>query len=416
MVHPVVRRRLRGAGLGSLLVLAGQAALAATLAADLALPASEAAAVAPPVPVPPARAPRPAGPGRLRLATFNVAWFTGSTDVGFVPRSAKDITRVARIMRGTHAHLVCLQEVLDEGALERVTREMNRLARGQARFSYRSSEGEPILSPPGERAMNQRIGLVYDAEVLEIREARFLEELTGEGGLIRAPLWARVAVRGTPLDFDLISVHLKAGMMDERAREVRTREVGRLVAWIRSEREGADPDLVLMGDFNAARDDETLQELDDAADAGELIAIEDQIMNGPVGTHIPWEVGIDRAFMTESLWKKAGLRGGASIYRFDDFMPRAHEVDDFCIRTKTRLRKKSLRCACEASEDTPEGSDEQMVGRCGDSPLRWAKAANYLRVSDHRPLLWDLRRPRQRFRGKPSRRPRRHRLTSRSSH
>lgn len=342
--------------------------------------------------------PRPAGRGRIRLATFNVAWLTGEAGVGFVPRTQEDLDRIARILRGTHAHLICLQEVIDEKALEVLATAMNRLARGSAEFDWRLADGSPILSPPGEREHNQRLGLLYDSKVLRIREARFLEELTDEKEMIRAPLLARVDVRGTPLDFDFIGLHLKSGMLADWARKIRAREVDILLKWIDEGREGRDPDLVLMGDFNSARDDETLQALDSRADAGELVAIEDHLIGEATGTHIPWEVGIDRGFMTKSLWKKAGVRHGASIYRFDDFMPGAHEVGDFCIRGRRRIRKAERRCDCGGQEAAD--AEEEWTPSCGGDAHRWAKAPNFVRISDHRPLLWDLRLPRRKRRGR----------------
>lgn len=397
MQSPVPRaRRGNARALAWILVVScgGASPLAAERAADLDPSATGSGGVVESV------EPRPAGRGRIRLATFNVAWLTGEPGVGYVPRSKEDLDRVARTLRGTHAHLICLQEVIDERALEVLAEAMNRLARGQAEFDWRLEDGTAILSPPGEREHNQRLGLLYDSKVLRIREARFLEELAEDSEMIRAPLLARVDVRDAPLDFDFVGLHLKSGMLADWAREIRAREVEILLKWIDEGRQGRDPDLVVMGDFNAARDDETLQALDARADAGDLVAIEDHLVGEATGTHIPWEVGIDRGFMTRGLWKKAGVPHGASIYRFDDFMPAAHEVGDFCIRGRRRIRKKSQRCDCGDAEGSSAGEDaeEDWTASCGGEPDRWRKAANFVRISDHRPLLWDLRLPRRRRR------------------
>lgn len=396
-MRPAVQRPRRGIVWALAACLAATGLLAPALhaerAADLDPAAAGVGGVTEPI------RPRPAGRGRIRLATFNVAWLTGDTGIGYVPRSAEDLERVARILRGTHAHLICLQEVIDEKALQVLADEMNRLARGRAAFDWRLEDGTAILSPPGDREFNQRLALLYDTRVLQIREARFLEELAGENQMIRPPLLARVDVRGAPLDFDFVGLHLKSGMLADWARELRTREVEVLLQWIDEGREGRDPDLVVMGDFNAARDDETLAALDARADTGDLVAIEEHLVGEAIGTHIPWEVGIDRGFMTRSLWKKAGVRQGASIFRFDDFMPGAHEVADFCIRGRKAIRQADRRCACEdAGEVAPDESGDGWTPACGGEADRWAKAPNYLRISDHRPLLWDLRLPRAKSR------------------
>jgi len=367
-------------------------ALAATTAEDSSSPAAGDAA-------PP---PGPVIRGRIRAVTFNIAWLSGRPGRGFVPRSSRDLDRVARVLRGTHFHLACLQEVLDEEALAGLCERMNALARGATDYRYAAEDGSPLLSPPGERAMSQRLGMIYDARALEVLEGRVLEELGGEAGLLRPPLWARVRVRGSDLDFDAVGVHLKSGFRASWAREIRAREVLRLATWLRQERKGQDPDVLLLGDFNSPRDDETLLPLDEAADAGDLVAVEEHLVGDLVGTHIPWEVGIDRMFATRSLWDQAGTEQGAAVYRFDDFMPESHEVTDFCIRSKSRIRDPERRCACgEAPEEDPEADEGDWIGRCEAGTIRWARAANYVRVSDHRPLLWDLAPPRIR----PSKKP-----------
>ncbi len=349
--------------------------------------------------------PAPTGSGKIRLASFNGAWLSGRPGVGFVPRSMADIHKVARILRGTHAHLITFQEILDEEALLQLSKEMNRLARGKAKFSFRAEDGTALISPPGERAMNQRLGMLYDSKVLKIRKSRTLDEIAGKGGILRAPLLVRVAVLGHTLDFDFVGLHLKSGMYQKWAREIRTREAKLLVDWMTKSRDSEDPDIVVMGDFNAPRDDETLAALDTLADSGELVAIEEHLQNGPVGTHIPWEIGIDRGFMTRSLWSKAGLRGGASIFRFDDFMPGARDIEDFCIKSRYKIKNPERLCNCEEKPKPKpvEEGQEDWAEVCGVEPRQWAKAANFLRISDHRPLLWDLRLPRKRPRNRSSR-------------
>lgn len=338
---------------------------------------------------------RPKGPGPrgLRIASFNLAWFSGRPGKGFVPRQEADYERIARILRGLQADLLCLQEVVDEEALESITERMNRLARGKARYSFRGPD-EAAIFREAERPFEQRMSVLYDKKVLRLKEVEFLDGLEAEGkNLIRPPLRVRVQVVGKPLDFDVVNVHLKSGVSAAWAREIRQREVKILADWIRQGREGQDPDLVLLGDFNAPRDDETLAALDEMADQGELVAVEDHLRHGNVGTHIPWEIGIDRIFLTKSLFQKAGVERGAAVFRFDDFMPGATETEGFCIRTRRKVRSAELRCDCPTPNEESQAVGDEDMGYCLGESTKWVKAANYLRVSDHRPIYWDLRIP-----------------------
>jgi endonuclease/exonuclease/phosphatase family metal-dependent hydrolase len=324
---------------------------------------------------------------------------------------------VARILRGTHADLFALQEVLDVAALKTLCREMNRLSQGETDFDYRSKQGQELLTPPGEREMNQRLGLIYDRKVLEIPRMQVLEQLSEDKGLIRAPLLVHVQVRGSDLDFDLVNLHLKAGMLAQWARERRTVEVQRLVQWWRTGRPGEDPDLLFIGDFNSSEGDETTLALDQLTlekngKPGEFVAIEGQLNGELRGTHIPWDVGIDRALMSRSMWKAAGLKQTAWVYRFDDFMPGGHLVEDFCMRSRWAVRDPQRRCDCD-DKKVPEANAKNVgdwAGRCTNGADHWVKAANHMRISDHRPLLWDIQPPSlghsRRRRGRFKREPR----------
>lgn len=344
--------------------------------------------------------------GRVRLGSFNIAWFSGKPGKGFVPRERRDVKRMARHLRGTHAHLLALQEILDEEALQVLTEELNRLARGQASWSYQDETGAVLLSPPGEREVNQSLAVIYDRKVVRVPHFRMLDELSGEKGkgLLRTPLMARVELVGQDLDFDLVNLHLKAGILAGWARERRTLEVDRLARWVSRERGGEDPDLVLLGDFNSPRDDATLRSLDELADQGEMVAVEDHLAGKQPGTHIPWEVGLDRILMSQSLFAAAGIEHSAWVYRFDDFLPGAHQILDFCTRSKYRVKDPEKRCDCSGAPAPGEGEESsEWAGPCEQDSQRWIRSPEFVRISDHRPVLWDLRLPRSPHSGKRSR-------------
>lgn len=353
-------------------------------------------------PVAPARQPKATRKDILRVGTFNIAWFAGEAGKGFVPREAKDLEQVSRVVRGTHAHLLALQEIVNEDALAFLVRRMNRLARGRAEYSYHASDGTALYWP-GERVMGQEVGVIYDRKRVEVLAA---EPVVGpeEGTFTRDPIHLQVKVEGSRVEFDVLAVHLKSGVMSNWAGEIREREVRAILGWLEELERAGRREVLMIGDFNAPRDHDTLALLDDLADAGELVAVEDHLPAGSQGTHIPWGVGLDRAFMTAELYDRVGMDQAASIYRFEEFLPGAFEKE-FCIQTRYKVRDPEKRCDCP---DVPDADDEpeddeapELPERCGGNALRWVKAANFVRVSDHRPLLWDLRV------GRPDRRRRR---------
>lgn len=405
-----------GGRLGLLLFLA--VLLAGPASAEAAGDAAGAALVpvatlAPPVGLPDA-AREPPGRDRIRVGTFNIGWFTGVPGAGFVPRTPQDYLRIARVVRATHADVLCLQEVLDKKALEVLCDGLDQLSRGATDFRAETPEGESLYIDSGDKEERQSLGFIYDALRVTMHEPRELVEL-GRAKFTRLPVQVGVRAAGARLAFDLIGVHLKSGMLKDRDVERRAEEVRLLVEWLQIQRKG-DKDYVLLGDFNSPRDHESMAALDAIADQGLLVAVEDHLSGEARGTHIPFDVPLDRMFMSPSLWRRARVDGSAWIHRFDDFMPRAHEIDSYCIYSRSRVWKKELRCDCEGNAPEPaepesppttsaaaglpvtgsepgEGApppEAEAPSECAGDVRRWIKSANYLRVSDHRPLLWDL--------------------------
>lgn len=373
-------------------------ALAGLLAAPLPAAALDEGSSAP---VAGAREPRPVARGRIRVATFNVAWFSGVEGRGFVPRENNDLERIARVLRGTHANLICMQEVVDEDALVDLTTRMNRMARGKAKYTHRSG-GDSLFWPTGaERRPDQQIGVVYDQKKLRIADAGFIEG-HDEGTFLRTPVHLEVEVKGSSLRFDVLVVHLKSGYVQQWAAKIREKEVQGLLDWMdRREAETGEPlKLVLLGDFNADRDHESLQALDARAEAGDLVPFEDHFQGEPVGTHIPFGATIDRIFLSRALFEAAGIEHGADVYPFDAFLPGAQDKDGFCVRSRYKVKKADKRCDCGDVPDEVELEEnaEADLEVCEGGGTHWRRAANFQRVSDHRPVYWDLAPPRRRSR------------------
>jgi endonuclease/exonuclease/phosphatase family metal-dependent hydrolase len=167
--------------------------------------------------------PRVGTDGALDVATWNVENF---------PRTPVTAERMADLIASLDLDLVAMQEIEDVAAFEELV--------------ARLPAHEGVLSPHtyGDGTY-QKLAFVYRADVLAVSDARLL--LTSYGyDLPRPPLQVTVAVTGADLELTAIAVHLKAGFAaEDRAR----REAA--VALLEDEvAAGADPDAVVLGDFN----------------------------------------------------------------------------------------------------------------------------------------------------------------------
>src|SRR5262245_11250729 len=132
---------------------------------------------------------KPAGPARLRLATWNVAWLNRSPGAGRVPRSEADYARLRRQAARLGADVVALQEIDGPGAARRL-------------FDAETWD----LHLTGDTTNPQRTGFAIRRGIPVTRHPD-LVDLAGAGRRRGADL--TVHLRGG--DLRLLAVHLKAG-------------------------------------------------------------------------------------------------------------------------------------------------------------------------------------------------------------
>lgn len=173
----------------------------------------------------PGRGDAPARGAGLRVATWNLRNF---------PEPGQDQARLRERLHGLGADLLAVQEIHDPDALQA-------LLPGWALH----------LSEQGGRG-HQRLGIALDPRTLELVEPVREHPELAMGGRVRPGLSAYLRARGGGPDFHVLVVHLKAR---PDGYPLRTRQWSRL-AEIAGDLLRRDPDLIVLGDFNAtgARD------------------------------------------------------------------------------------------------------------------------------------------------------------------
>lgn len=156
----------------------------------------------------------------LRLATWNLRNF---------PAEGQDLSRLQERLKELDADVIAVQEVHDAEALRALM-----------------PGWELRLSEAGGRG-GQRVGFLYDPEVMELVGApREHKELTMGGG-VRPGFSGRLRPRAGGADFSLLVVHLKARAEGHDLRKKQWVALAQVAGALQRE----DPDLVVMGDFNA---------------------------------------------------------------------------------------------------------------------------------------------------------------------
>jgi endonuclease/exonuclease/phosphatase family metal-dependent hydrolase len=156
----------------------------------------------------------------LRVATWNLHNF---------PDPKQDGTRLRDRMAGLDADLIAVQEIHDPAALQALL----------PNFTL-------ALSEHGGRG-HQRLGVAFDPQVLtQVEPAREHTELSMRGH-VRPGLSVYLRAHGGGPDFHVLVVHLKA-MSDGYS--LRTQQWS-LLAELARDLLRHDPDLVMLGDFNA---------------------------------------------------------------------------------------------------------------------------------------------------------------------
>lgn len=172
----------------------------------------------------------------LRLATWNLHNFP-APDPADRPdvsgrelfASAQDRARLGDRLRGLDADLLAVQEVLEPAALQALL------------------PGWTLhLSEHGGRG-HQRLGIALDPDVLEIIGPAREHAGLAMGGRVRPGLSAYLRARDGGPDFHALVVHLKAKSDGYALRA----QQWSLLAEIAAELLRRDPDLIILGDFNA---------------------------------------------------------------------------------------------------------------------------------------------------------------------
>lgn len=162
----------------------------------------------------------PAKGERLRVVTWNLRNF---------PDPQQDLARLRERLTALDADLLALQEIHDPAALQAL------LPGWDLRLSQRGGRG------------HQRLGIAFDPGVFElVAPAREHPELSQEGH-VRPGLSAYLRARAGGFDFHVLVVHLKAKADGYGLR----RRQWPALAELARDLLRRDPDLVVLGDFNA---------------------------------------------------------------------------------------------------------------------------------------------------------------------
>lgn len=164
-----------------------------------------------------------AAPGKgaaLRVATWNLHNF---------PSPGQDQARLRERLHGLDADLIAVQEIHEPGALQALL----------PGFTL-------ALSEHGGRGQ-QRLGVAFDPQVLGLVEPAREHPQLGMRGHVRPGLSVYLRAHEGGPDFHVLVVHLKA-MSDGYS--LRTQQ-WHLLADLARDLLARDPDLILLGDFNA---------------------------------------------------------------------------------------------------------------------------------------------------------------------
>jgi endonuclease/exonuclease/phosphatase family metal-dependent hydrolase len=172
----------------------------------------------------------------LVIGTFNMEWLGDGVD-DRKPRSTEDYKRIARAVEAMHADVIGVQEVENIAALQRV-------------LSYLPGYAAVV----GTGGREQNVGFLYrtDIDVRVIGEYAPLAVVAGRN----RPGYVITCRKGT-FDAVVMSVHLKSTSRYDSTEalrnasfEQRRQQAAIVRRWIDSVRSAADPDVIVVGDFN----------------------------------------------------------------------------------------------------------------------------------------------------------------------
>lgn len=294
-----------------------------------------------------AELPPPAGPGTLRLASFNVRNFPldeWPVDARLGYARSTNICDLEDTLAGLDADILGLAEIRDTRRFVPILR------RAAPERAYRA-----MFAVNGGRH-GQHVGVAWDdARLRLLDDAVEIAEVAVRPGQ-RAALAVRLATRGpAPFDLTVVQVHLASGV---DGAPVRRQQVAALAGWLdRWIAATGDADVVVEGDFNTAG-------LPGGSVADELAALDRLLaavglrrLPNAIGCSEYWEGDRVDGVLQPSLLDQVWVRGLAAL-------PPATEVECWLH---------CRRAACGP-----------LVSRAG------AEDATFWDVSDHCPITFDL--------------------------
>jgi endonuclease/exonuclease/phosphatase family metal-dependent hydrolase len=192
------------------------------------------------------------GENTVNIGTFNVEWLGSEEAGGLRPRSDKDYSDMASVIKASGADIMGLEEVGTEEAVKKLVGNL-------PGFDY-------VIGTTGVRdgGKSQRIAIIYDATKVQCNKSSMEEikevmvpEIAGEGRL-RAPV--AVEMKSGNFDFTLVVCHMKA-RMDDQAKQIRMAQAEKLNEWIDAKVKSGEKDVIVVGDFNDFVDSPPLKKM-----------------------------------------------------------------------------------------------------------------------------------------------------------
>jgi endonuclease/exonuclease/phosphatase family metal-dependent hydrolase len=176
---------------------------------------------------------------------------------------------------------------------------------------------------------HSRVGVIYRKARVTVSEVETL--FTGDRYTFpRPPLKAHVAVKGTDVDFDFVAVHLKA-MGDAKSEARRKAACHALEGWIDGRLAGgADPDIVIAGDWNDRITEPQEQNVFKAfLDVpGRYRFLTHEVADAGDFSYIPYSSLIDHVLVTTSLLDAYGDGATEAVHLEDSVTGYLKQVSD----------------------------------------------------------------------------------------
>ncbi len=216
----------------------------------------------------------------FRVGTWNLEFLGAPPNLrtDTPPRDEGDYAAIGRKVVELGVVVLAVQEVNDEASLRKVA--------AGAGPSWDVVLGTSGSWNDGKTA--QHIGFLFDRAAVDLLFAEELlqlpREYEGQPIFHRVPVTAAFKHKASGCDFRLVTVHLKAGQKEVDGQKRRGAAIA-LAKWLGEVRAGADedPDVVLLGDFNATYGTEPEVEFERSG----LLRLLDQAKSTPTIMHFP---------------------------------------------------------------------------------------------------------------------------------